>query len=68
MKRIEIMMLILLLPLVVNAGERLKLKDITGGVFRGESMGAVQALADGETYAQETHVVLFGILLRQVKR
>lgn len=52
MKRIEIMMLILLLPLVVNAGERLKLKDITGGVFRGESMGAVQALADGETYAQ----------------
>jgi dipeptidyl-peptidase-4 len=32
--------------------DRLEMKDITSGAFRGESMAAVQALADGETYAQ----------------
>ena len=34
------------------AGEKLNLKDITGGAFRGESMAAVQPLDDGESYAQ----------------
>ena len=37
-------------PLV--AGQKLTLKDITGGQFRGESMAAVKPLSDGETYAQ----------------
>ena len=30
----------------------LDLKDITNGVFRGESMAAVKPLSDGESYAQ----------------
>ena len=36
----------------VFATNRLTLDDITSGKFRGESMAAVRALADGETYAQ----------------
>ena len=43
---------VLLLSLQTVAGERLTLKDITSGEYRGESMAAVQALADGESYAQ----------------
>jgi dipeptidyl-peptidase-4 len=34
------------------AGQKLTLKDITGGGFRGESISAVEPLADGESYAQ----------------
>ncbi len=34
------------------AGDKLSIKDITAGDFRGESMAAVEPLADGETYAQ----------------
>ena len=34
------------------AVQKLQLKDITRGEFRGESMAAVQALADGESYSQ----------------
>ena len=34
------------------AGRKLELKDITHGEFSGESMAAVKALADGESYAQ----------------
>ena len=43
---------VLLLSMQAVAGERLTLNDITSGEFRGESMAAVQALADGESYAQ----------------
>ena len=35
-----------------NVKDKLELKDITSGAFRGESMAAVQALADNESYAQ----------------
>ena len=34
------------------AGQRLDLKEITGGAFRPEGMAAVKPLADGESYAQ----------------
>ena len=34
------------------AGQKLTLKDITDGRFRGESISAVEPLADGESYAQ----------------
>ena len=34
------------------AGQKLTLKDITDGRFRGESISAVEPLADGENYAQ----------------
>jgi dipeptidyl-peptidase-4 len=34
------------------AGQKLTLKDIAGGGFRGESISAVEPLADGESYAQ----------------
>ena len=34
------------------AGEKLSLRDITGGEFRQESMTEVWPMADGETYAQ----------------
>ena len=36
----------------VLAGMRLELKDITKGSFRGERMARVEAMADGESYAQ----------------
>ncbi len=36
----------------IFAGQKLELKDITNGAFRGESIAAVEALADGESYAQ----------------
>ncbi|MCR5159215.1 MAG: DPP IV N-terminal domain-containing protein [Prevotella sp.] len=34
------------------AGQKLTLKDVTGGAFRGESISAVEPLTDGESYAQ----------------
>ena len=46
------MALALLMSVGMSAGKRLDMKDITSGTFRGESMAAVQALSDGETYAQ----------------
>ena len=36
----------------VKAGQQLDLKSITQGMFRPESMAAVEPLADGESYAQ----------------
>jgi dipeptidyl-peptidase-4 len=36
----------------VQAGEKLKLRDITNGEFRAETMSEVKPLADGESYAQ----------------
>ena len=51
-KSIVFVVTMLLSVIEMNAAERLTLKDATGGSFRGESMAAVQALSDGETYAQ----------------
>ena len=34
------------------AGQKLTLNDVTGGQFRGESIAAVEPMADGESYAQ----------------
>ena len=51
-KRIAIMILVLLVSIGMSAGKRLEMNDITNGAFRAESMAAVQALSDGETYAQ----------------
>ena len=42
----------LLLALTVFAVGKLNLQEITSGAFRGESLAAVQPMADGETYAQ----------------
>ena len=42
----------LLLSLTSTAGRQIELKDITNGAFRGESLAAVTALSDGESYAQ----------------
>ena len=42
----------LLVSIRVSAGKRLEMNDITNGAFRAESMAAVQALSDGESYAQ----------------
>ena len=44
--------LTLLSMTAATASARLELKDVTSGAFRGESMAAVQAMNDGETYAQ----------------
>lgn len=52
MKRIAILLMNLLLALLLSASNRLDLKDITHGVFYGESMTEVRPMADGETYAQ----------------
>jgi len=52
MKRIGVMMSLLLVALTLAAGNKLTLSDITQGEFRPKSMPAVQALADGESYAQ----------------
>ena len=46
------MILVLLVSIGMSAGKRLEMNDITNGAFRAESMAAVQALSDGETYAQ----------------
>ena len=53
MNKLFVMVLMLVAGSVqMMAGEKLNLKDITGGVFRGESMAALQPLDDGESYAQ----------------
>ncbi len=52
MKKLGMIVVALLMVLGTIAGNKLELKDITNGVFRGESMAAVRALSDGETYAQ----------------
>lgn len=44
--------LMLLSMLHATAGQKLELRDITGGVFRQETMTEVKPMADGETYAQ----------------
>ena len=49
---ITVLLLALLISTGMSAGKRLEMKDITNGAFRAESMAAVQALADGESYAQ----------------
>lgn len=43
---------LLLLALQTIAGQKLQLKDITRGDFRGEMMAAVKPLSSGESYAQ----------------
>ncbi len=43
---------LLLWSVGVMAVNKLNLKDITSGTFRGESMAAVQPLSDGASYAQ----------------
>ena len=43
---------LLLLSAQLMAGEKLNLKDITSGAFRGEGIAAIEPLADGESYAQ----------------
>ena len=53
MKKTFLMVVALLLATSqVIAGQKLDLKDITSGAFRGESMAAVEPLTDGESYAQ----------------
>lgn len=53
MKRIAFMCAALLLAASqMLAGNKLELKSITEGDFRGERLGNVKALSDGETYAQ----------------
>ena len=53
LKRIILVNALLLLSAVQSvAGLKLDLQEITKGVFRGESIAAVQSLADGESYAQ----------------
>ena len=42
----------LLVATELFAGQKLNLKEITGGAFRGESLAAVEPLAGGDTYAQ----------------
>ena len=44
----------LLAVLAVDA-KKLELKDITGNVFRPQSMDAVQSMADGESYVKLSH-------------
>lgn len=51
MKRINLVILLVLTFLTVMAKD-LELADITTGKFSGESLGAVQPLSDGETYAR----------------
>ena len=46
------MALSLLMATASEAENKLELKQVTDGTFRAESMAAVKALADGETYAQ----------------
>ncbi len=52
MKRLGMIVASLLMVFTLTAGNKLELKDITEKAFRGESMDAVKALADGESYAQ----------------
>ena len=52
MKRFLFSCLLTLMVTALQAGRELKLKDITDGVFRAESMPALHMLADGQSYAQ----------------
>ena len=51
MKKVLFMALALLVVVAVDA-KKLELKEITRGLFRGETVSDVQPLNDGETYAQ----------------
>ena len=51
MKKVLFMALTLLAVVAVDA-KKLELKEITRGMFRGETVSDVQPLNDGETYAQ----------------
>ena len=51
MKKVLFMALALLAVVTMDA-KKLDLKEITRGLFRGETVSDVQPLADGETYAQ----------------
>lgn len=51
MKKVLFMALTLLVVVAVDA-KKLELKEITRGLFRGETVSDVQPLNDGETYAQ----------------
>ncbi len=51
-KTILYFVLLLTVSLQAMAIQKLDLKDITKGAFRGESMAAVKVLDDGESYAQ----------------
>ena len=51
MKKVLFMALALLVVVAVDA-KKLELKEITRGMFRGETVSDVQPLNDGETYAQ----------------
>ena len=51
MKKVLFMALALLAVVTMDA-KKLDLKEITRGVFRGETVSDVQPLADGESYAQ----------------
>ena len=52
MRRNVLLVLALMLTLSAWPGKKLELTSVTNGSLQGESMAAVQALADGETYAQ----------------
>ena len=53
MKKIFLLCATLLLNVaIMAAGQKLNLKEITNGAFRGESLAAVRAMNDGQTYAQ----------------
>ncbi len=52
MKRLSCIIASLLTAILVTAGNKLELKDITAGHFASENMAAVKALSDGESYAQ----------------
>jgi len=55
MKKILFLSLIIVLcHLTALSGQKLTLKEITGGAFRGEAMANVEALADGESYIMMT--------------
>ena len=51
-RTIVLMMLTLSMSVGMLAGKRLDINYITNGAFRGESMAAVQSMADGKSYAQ----------------
>lgn len=52
MKKIVLLLSALFSVASGQAGQKLSLKDVTGTAFRAQSMAAVEAMADGETYAQ----------------